>query len=239
MPTSIPVILSVAVIRSTCLVSGPFSSVFSKAGKALTFFVRRVVTGMARRPGPNGEPPAKRKAEPNAEPPARRIPIKFQLAKSVPKGFLKSYQHFYGDGFIDVLHTLSHSDPSINRLLEDEVQYHQYKANLVIRVHMTKDNPLTGETVCASAYFRSNPITVLNVYDIPDLLNMAYSEIQTNADKWIREGSGWRISAVHSLHVDIAKYKPLKGTSYFPLPPYLKNKKALINVKNNDFQCLR
>ena len=44
-----------------------------------------------------------------------------------------------------------------------------------------------------------------------------------------------------ALWLVIAEYKPLKGSSYIPLPtrPKLKNKQAIINVKNDDEHCLR
>ena len=38
--------------------------------------------------------------------------------------------------------------------------------------------------------------------------------------------------------MNIAKYEPLKGSSYIPLPEALANKKAIINVKNDDNKCL-
>ena len=41
------------------------------------------------------------------------------------------------------------------------------------------------------------------------------------------------------LYVNIAKYTPLKGSSYIELPKYLKKKKAIINVKNQDNECLK
>jgi len=41
------------------------------------------------------------------------------------------------------------------------------------------------------------------------------------------------------LHLDlhIAKYTPIKGSSYLPLPKKLRDKKAIINVKNSDNGC--
>ena len=41
------------------------------------------------------------------------------------------------------------------------------------------------------------------------------------------------------MWLDIAQYKPLKGSSYIPLPDVLKHKKSIINVKNGDEHCLR
>lgn len=41
------------------------------------------------------------------------------------------------------------------------------------------------------------------------------------------------------IHIDlrIVKYAPLKGASYIPLPKRIKDKKAIVNIKNNDQKC--
>ena len=39
--------------------------------------------------------------------------------------------------------------------------------------------------------------------------------------------------------MNIAKYTPLKGSSYIELPKYLQTKKAIVNVKNQDNECLK
>ena len=41
------------------------------------------------------------------------------------------------------------------------------------------------------------------------------------------------------MFVDIATYQPLGGRSYLPLPEYLHAKKAIVNVKDEDNQCLK
>ena len=38
---------------------------------------------------------------------------------------------------------------------------------------------------------------------------------------------------------NIAQYQPLKGSSYIDLPKFLKDKKAIINVKNQDDEFLK
>jgi hypothetical protein len=55
----------------------------------------------------------------------------------------------------------------------------------------------------------------------------------------VRNRSGWRIDMLTVLWLDIAKYEPIKGGSYLPLADALKNKRAVINVKNKDDNCLR
>jgi hypothetical protein len=39
------------------------------------------------------------------------------------------------------------------------------------------------------------------------------------------------------LRININKYKPLSGNSYVELPKWIKDKKACVNVKNNDNKC--
>ena len=90
----------------------------------------------------------------------------------------------------------------------------------------------------AKLYFSSKPYTILSQHDIENAIAKAQSAIETNIDKWTREGSGWVVDRVETMYVNIAKYAPLKGSSYIELPKYLKNKKALINVKNEDQKCL-
>ena len=51
------------------------------------------------------------------------------------------------------------------------------------------------------------------------------------------DGSGWAFMGVIRLILKIDKWDPLKASSYIDLPPELKNKKALINMKNTDNKC--
>ena len=47
---------------------------------------------------------------------------------------------------------------------------------------------------------------------------------------------------MENINIDIANYVPLADSSYFPLPPELRNSmKGLINLKNKDikfFKCV-
>ena len=44
---------------------------------------------------------------------------------------------------------------------------------------------------------------------------------------------------VNQLQIHIADWKPISGSSYIPLPARIKNKKAVINIKNEDNQCFK
>ena len=51
-------------------------------------------------------------------------------------------------------------------------------------------------------------------------------------------GSGWKIEGITIAYVNVARYEPLQGGTYLPLPAKLANKKAIINVRNRDNECL-
>ncbi|CAH1115853.1 unnamed protein product [Psylliodes chrysocephalus] len=75
----------------------------------------------------------------------------------------------------------------------------------------------------------------------------------TNLDEWFEEkvirpimneleefqerDSGWALKKVINLGVNINKFTPQLGSSYVELPPQIANKKACVNVKNDDQAC--
>ena len=52
-------------------------------------------------------------------------------------------------------------------------------------------------------------------------------------------GTGWKLQRVSTLELQMARYKPLKGSSFFPLPAALAAKKAIVNVQNKDQECFK
>ena len=81
--------------------------------------------------------------------------------------------------------------------------------------------------------------TVLQENEITAALEETFPRLQETLEKLTQRGSGWAVVQVRKLWLDIARYQPLRGGSYIPLPPEVKNKKAVVNVKNKDDHCLR
>jgi hypothetical protein len=44
---------------------------------------------------------------------------------------------------------------------------------------------------------------------------------------------------VNKLVIHTTEYKPLGGSSYVDLPKFIKDKKAVINIKNTDQECFK
>ena len=87
--------------------------------------------------------------------------------------------------------------------------------------------------------FRHKQEAIIQPSEIDGALDKATPHILELLEKWTQRGSGWVIDQVESLWLDIARYQPLRGGSYIPLPREVQTKKVVINVKNKDDHCLR
>ena len=112
------------------------------------------------------------------------------------------------------------------------------KFQLAIKVELVKAN-LDGSEEFMEPILRHNQEAVLQKNEIKAALEEAFPRLLETLEKWTQRGSGWVVVQVRTLWLDIARYQPLRGGSYIPLPPALKNKKAVVNVKNMDDHCLR
>ena len=74
-----------------------------------------------------------------------------------------------------------------------------------------------------------------DIYEIyEEMINEIEEEIQKAENA---EGSGWVFVEVENLTLHTVIWDPLKASSYIKLPKELKNKKAIINMKNEDDKC--
>ena len=74
--------------------------------------------------------------------------------------------------------------------------------------------------------FYSNQYATLSADEIDSFFGEATSAIVQKIEKFTKEGSGWMIDKCNTLFLNIAKYEPLKGSSYIPLPEVLAHKKG-------------
>ena len=120
--------------------------------------------------------------------------------------------------------------------LLDEMKGLKYVETVKVTFNKISD----GEIVEKSAYFNSKAQTIINHTEINEALQMSKQNILNLISQWISEGSGWTIQSVDSHYLNIAKYEPMKGSSYIQLPNELRNSaKGLINMKNEDNECFR
>lgn len=99
-----------------------------------------------------------------------------------------------------------------------------------------------GETQYMEDYFRENEPHVLNGRN-EELIRQEFDRLVERTtgeiEAWSERGSGWVVERVMEAYVNITCYQPLHGGTYLPLPGKLQSKKVVINIKNNDKECLK
>ena len=94
-----------------------------------------------------------------------------------------------------------------------------------------------GQMIEKSFTFTSKPQVIMSKTGVESALQNMRSDIEIRIDRFTMEGSGWAVIGLlnHDLHVN--KYDPLAARSYIPLPAEIQNKKATVNLKNDDDRC--
>ena len=85
--------------------------------------------------------------------------------------------------------------------------------------------------------FRSEIHEMINNDNIESAIDQAVSELENQIDDYIQFKSGWVLDSNIELHVSIFKYQPIRGSSFIKLPKIIANKKACINIQNDDERC--
>ena len=70
----------------------------------------------------------------------------------------------------------------------------------------------------SSPVFRHKQEVLLLKTDIEKSLEQAFPILLESLEKWVNLRSGWTVSTIQTLDIDIAKYEPFKGSSYLLLP---------------------
>ena len=74
--------------------------------------------------------------------------------------------------------------------------------------------------------------------DLHEIYNKWVNEIEEEIQKVEQaEGSGWVFVEVENLTLYVDTWDPLKASSYIRLPKELKDKKAIVNMQNEDNKC--
>ena len=89
---------------------------------------------------------------------------------------------------------------------------------LTLYITFKKRTIVDGEEFYEFKNFHSNSktFTITNIDQILDKLDQASEEIINRIAGWISEGSGRTIEKILSHHVNISKYTPIGGSSYYP-----------------------
>ena len=112
----------------------------------------------------------------------------------------------------------------------------QTKVQCILNVEMIQ-NRISGEDKTSDPFFRSGQKENLgNNFDIVEEMIQEMIEAMENYNK---RGSNWVFKRVIRLDVNFVRWKPLGGSAWIPLQEKLAQKKAVINMKNQDEFCFK
>ena len=89
------------------------------------------------------------------------------------------------------------------------------------------------------SHFRTKCDRLLDESEYEEFYDGMVDTILLHFAEYQKRGSGWRLDHIRHLNVKVSLNKPLKGGSHIPLPKKLRNKGAIINMKNKDDMCFK
>lgn len=104
---------------------------------------------------------------------------------------------------------------------------------------MTRTDLSTGATVEVDADFNSKNEVSLEETNENELYEKMIPRILENIANFQQLGSNWQFVVINQLEIHLVDYVPMSGSSYIPLDSEIANTKSVINIKNQDDQCLK
>ena len=113
------------------------------------------------------------------------------------------------------------------------------KTALYLYCLMVRQEPGNPQIIIEKFAFHSKGLKlILEGTDEEEIYDEMVGEIEEEIQK-VQDavGSGWQFKQVEKLVLHTTRWDPINAGSYIELPAALKNKKAIINIKNQDEKC--
>ena len=146
---------------------------------------------------------------------------------------LKTYKIVNKKGILDIERFLE----DVRELVVEKISASDMdlKVNLVLLADFKKGLGKNAEHL--EKNFKTENEIVLKTTDVGEYFSKASGKIQREMEEFYARGSNWALRRIKSLEVRLNRYIPLRGASYMELPDYIRKKRAIINVKNQDNKC--
>ena len=130
----------------------------------------------------------------------------------------------------------------INKTLKDFCTYHRnIKFKMILVCIMEKQTIQQNVGVVGleegKSYFTSGTYNNIKSTDVDKLIKICIDGIEGGIENYQETGSAWYFKEVEKLEIHTVEYNPTKGSSYIPLPDWISNKKAIVNIENKDEKC--
>ena len=171
--------------------------------------------------------------------PRRRI--HFVINRNNFKNWLRVWEMDVRRGNRDLLKFIQRNKDEFTDICQQEVE-NLKSVKIQFALNVRFHNNRNEQVEYMDHYFnRMSPIILNenNIGRLNEFLNQFVDEVRGEIEAWSQRGSDWVVDEILEAIINVARYQPLRGSSYIPLPKELRNKKAIINVKNRENMCLR
>ncbi|RVE46550.1 hypothetical protein evm_008785 [Chilo suppressalis] len=125
---------------------------------------------------------------------------------------------------------------TISKLIDDCLKELTFiKVNFIVYADFVQETKALEN----SFDFQTSKYTISIGDNLDPYLVYLRETILTKISEFEKKDSGWSFKKIKFLEMNVNKFNPLRGSSYIDLPLDIKTKKAIINVKNNDHECLK
>ena len=154
--------------------------------------------------------------------------------RSIRTGIIKNIRHIDPVDFFEDAKSIFVTE--MKRTLDDK----KYNLKVYTVLEATFAREKGEETIEDLKHFRTKAFNIFIISNIEELFDENVTlPTMCNMEEFQERDSGWTLKRIELLNVVISKYNPMKCGSYLPLPIAIQRKKACINVKNTDNQCLK
>ena len=128
----------------------------------------------------------------------------------------------------DILVFARENKENFTDLIEQEtLKLGSVKVSFGLQVHFEIERE--GKTQEMTHYFKEDQPHDFN-RDDKELIEQKYQEfmgrIKGEIENWSLQGSGWEVESIETAYVNVARYQPLRGGTYLPLPANLAKKEG-------------
>ena len=185
-------------------------------------------------PAPTRPIPAPRPKRARPVPTPR--PVVFKLTNHAVERAVRQFSYEPSVQYQDIAAFFNLVRKSAINVMEGE---RNTKARIILTCEMKSVSILTGEENTQMASFSSSSEIILETTNLRELMSEMEEKVLENSVKYNKMGSNCRLSNILRMDINFIDYKPLSGSSYIELPNDLKNKKAIINIQNEDNECFK
>ena len=123
-------------------------------------------------------------------------------------------------------------------LIEERNKKHAIK--FYLSLHLTYHQAV-DETVITDppVVLHTEPQELYDATEVEESLEAVHKELERKIDAYEHEGSGWVLHQLLKPDLHILHLEPLRASTYIELPKWIQDKKAIVNIKNNDDSCFR